>query len=110
GMDHVDSSQRLDLGQVQRKGFEGALKFLLRSIGNLLPRLLAPHLQVSLVGMLAAPAMDLHRNLARQLAAQVLHMNSGAAVDVRRVFPCEESYSQFQASWESREKGSPYSS
>jgi 6-phosphogluconolactonase len=44
-------------------------------------------------------------------------MNSSAAVDVRRVFPCEESYSQSKASWdeprvttESRAKGSPYSS
>jgi hypothetical protein len=51
-------------------------------------------MEVALIGMLLPPTVDFDLNLARQLAAQILHVNPGTAVDVRRVFPCEESNSQ----------------
>jgi hypothetical protein len=38
--------------------------------------------------------VDFHRDLPRQLAAEILHVNAGPAIDVRRVFPGKESYSQ----------------
>ena len=93
-MRNVDSGQRLDLGQVQRESFQRALEFLFRALGNFAPGLLAAHMQVALVGMLLPPAVNFDGNLARQLAAQILHVHSGPAIDVRRVFPREESYSQ----------------
>src|SRR5580658_3491481 len=98
GMRHVNPRQRLHLGQVQRESFQRALELLFRALGNFAPGLLAAHMQVALVAMLAPPAMNLDGNLACQLAAKVLHVHSGPAIDVRRVFPREESYSHFSAS------------
>ena len=48
GMRHVDSRQRLHLGQVQREGFQRALELFLRALGDFAPRLLAAHMQVAL--------------------------------------------------------------
>ena len=93
-VNNIDSRQSLDLGQVQREGFQRSFEFLFGSLANFVPWLLAAHMQVALIAMLAAPAMNFHGNLARQLAAEIFHVNSGSAIDVRRVFPCEESYSQ----------------
>ena len=96
--DNIDSGQGLDLGQVQGEGFQRSFEFLFRALGNFVPRFLAAHMQVAFIGMLVAPAMHFHRDLARQFAAQILHVNSGSAIDMRRIFPCKESYSQYLSS------------
>ena len=51
-------------------------------------------MKVALIGILLAPAVHFHLNLARQFAAQILHVYAGPAIDVRWVFPSKESNSQ----------------
>jgi hypothetical protein len=51
-------------------------------------------MQIALSGMLLSPTVHFDRDLARQLAAQVLHVHPGSAVDERRELPREKSYSQ----------------
>ena len=93
-MDHVDSVERLHLRQVQAQGLESAFEFALGPVGNLGPRLSAPHVQPALVRLLRAPAMHLNFNLFGQLAAQIIDMHPGAAVHLGRVFAREQSNSQ----------------
>jgi hypothetical protein len=42
-------------------------------------------MQITLIGILIAPAMNLDFDFLRQLAAQVFNVNACAAVDVRRI-------------------------
>ena len=86
GVDDIDALERLDLGEVEAEGLESALELARRAVGDLVPGLLAAHVQVALVGVLLAPAMDFDVDLLGQLAAQVIDVDAGAAVDVRRKF------------------------
>jgi hypothetical protein len=74
-----------DLSQIQTERFKRAFEFTLRAASDLAPGLGAAHVKISVVGTLIAPAMDLYFNLLRQFAAQVIHVNACAAIDVWRV-------------------------
>jgi hypothetical protein len=85
----VDALQRLDLGQVKAQRLKRALEFGFRPVRNFAPRLVAAHVQAALVVMLAAPAMHLDLDFPGQLPAQIINVNSGASVDVRRILSRE---------------------
>jgi hypothetical protein len=62
-MDDVDALKRLDLGQVQAERLQRSLEFAFSSLGDFAPRLRAADMEVCLIGVLSAPAMDFDLNL-----------------------------------------------
>jgi hypothetical protein len=46
-------------------------------------------MQLALIGMLRPPAVNFNLDLLCQLAAQVIHVDAGSAIDLRRIFACE---------------------
>ena len=92
-VDDVDLRDRNHLRQVQAHGFESSFELLLRAFADEPPGLGAAHVQVAMVGSLIAPAMHLHFDFLRQFAAQVFHMHTGSAVDIRRVFARHQAHS-----------------
>jgi hypothetical protein len=99
GVADVDALERLDLGEVEAEGFERALELAGGAMGDLVPGLLAAHVEAAQVRVLLAPAVDLDVDRLRELATEVVDVNAGAAVDVRRVFLGEERCSHSGVSW-----------
>ena len=65
-------AQRFRTGEIARVEFE------------------ADDLEVSLFKVLVAKAAHFHRHRLCQLMRQVTHVHAGAAIDVRRIFVCQE--------------------
>ena len=91
---HIHAAQRLHLGEVQAQGFQGSLKFLFGSVSNFAPRLKTMDVKAVLMEALLAPAVDVNLYLSSELAAQILDVNSGTAIDMRRIFAREKCGSQ----------------
>ena len=90
----VDGFEGLDLSEVEAEGFERAFEFAGGAVGDLGPGLAAADVEVAVVGVLIAPAVDFDVDLLGELAAQVVDVDAGAAVDVRREFLGEERCAQ----------------
>src|ERR1700759_1507160 len=83
-VDDVYAVERLDLREVETHGFERGREFLRLALVGLVPRLRAANVEVAIVGILIAPAVDFDFDFSGELAAEVFDVPSGAAVDVRR--------------------------
>src|SRR5882757_10686493 len=94
GVADIDALERLDLGEVEAEGFECALELAGGAMGDLVPGLLSAYVEAAEVCVLFAPAVDLDVDRLGELAAQIVDVNAGAAVDVRRVFLGEERCAQ----------------
>src|SRR6266702_277030 len=93
-MHDVDGPQRYHLREIEAQSFEGRLELLLCPFSNHRPGLAASHIQVSVVNLLITPAVNFDLDLLPKLTAQVLNVNSSAAVDIRRIFACHQTNSQ----------------
>ncbi len=93
-MHDIDRVDRRHLRQVQTESLQRRFEFLLRALAQPRPGLIAAHVQMALVRKLIAPAVHFHFNLLRQLAAQVFHMNTRAAVHIRRILPSHQTNAQ----------------
>ncbi len=82
-VDDIDSLQRLDLRQVQAKGLESSLELGFGSVGDFGPGFRAADVQVAVVGVLRPPTVDFDLDLPGQFTAQVIDVDTGAAVDLR---------------------------
>ena len=85
----VDALESLDLGEVEAEGLKRALELALGVVGDLGPRFFAADVEGPRVGVLLAPAMDFDFDFTSEFAAEVIDVDSGAAVDLGWVFACE---------------------
>src|SRR5262249_52415960 len=85
----VNAGERLYLRQVEAQSLKGILELSFGAVRNFCPRFGAADTQISVVRMLRAPAMDFHSDFLGQFAAQVVHVDPCAAVNVRRIFSWE---------------------
>ena len=84
GVADIDALECLDLREVEAEGFECALELASGAVGDLVPGLLAADVKAAKVFVLFAPAVDLDVDLFGEFAAQVIDVDAGATVDVRR--------------------------
>src|SRR5271165_6153327 len=90
GVDDVDIAEGFDLRQIEAEGLECAFELAFSAVGDLGPGFRATDEQVSLVGMLRAPAMHFHFDLTGEFAAQIIHVDSRAPVDLWGEFSREQ--------------------
>ena len=81
GVADVDALECLNLGEIEAEGFECTLELASGAVGDLVPGLLAADVEAANVGVLLAPAVDFHFDLFGELAAQVIDVDAGAAVE-----------------------------
>ena len=93
-VDDVDAFERFDLRQVQAEGFQRALEFSCGTVRNLCPRLRPTHMQPAFIAILRSPAVHFDVDLLRQFTAQIVHMDTRAAVYKRGIFAGKQSDSQ----------------
>jgi hypothetical protein len=85
GVDDVDG-EGLDLEEVEAEGFQRGGEFLRWALGEDGPGLLSANVEVGVVGVLIAPAVDLDVDGAGEFAAEVFDVDAGAAVDGGGIF------------------------
>ena len=93
-MDDVDGGKRRNLGEVEAEGLESGLEFFPRAVGDFGPGLGAADMEIAFVGELIAPAVDLHLDVLRELAAEILNVDAGATINKRRVLSGHQTNAQ----------------
>jgi hypothetical protein len=84
-----DAFESLDLRQIQAECFERAFEFALGAIGDFRPRLGAAHMQIASIALLRTPAVNFHFDLLSEFTAQIVHVDTRAAIHLRWILTRE---------------------
>ena len=85
-MDDVDALQIFDLRKIQAERLESAFEFFLGPVRDFGPGFSSANVQLALVGVLRSPTMHLNVDFFGHFPAQVLDVDSGASIHLRRIF------------------------